>query len=310
MRTSPTILAGERGNILHIDKLEPNGLRIVALVMRNCRGKAEVFIASPAIPPSWMHDPSVCVLSSGSCGNSALVENEGRGILIDAGISCRELERRMSLFGIEPTQIDALVLTHEHTDHIRGARRLCLDHDVPAYATRGTLALTPLDGVRTGRIAAGQSYRIGGFEVAPFKVRHLAAEPVALSISCGPRRIGFASDLGSITRDVIDAMVGADLMLMEANYDDEMLMSGTYPDFLKRAIRGDHGHLSNDDAGLLSAKSATPDTGRIVLIHLSRENNEPDKAVRAVKECMKGLSHKPRVEATEHGGASGPFRLG
>jgi phosphoribosyl 1,2-cyclic phosphodiesterase len=257
-----------------------------------------------------MHDLSVSVLSSGSCGNSALIENDGRAILIDAGLSCRELDRRLSLFGVEPTQIEALVLTHEHTDHMRGARRFCLEHGVTAYATRGTLALTPLDGVRIRRIVAGQACKIGGLEVMPFKVRHMAAEPVALSVSRGSRRIGFASDLGSVTREVVDAMKGSNLMLAEANYDDEMLMSGDYPDFLKRAIRGDHGHLSNDDAALLSAKSATSETEQIVLIHLSRENNEPEKAVIAVKEGLRGLVHKPRVEAAEHGAPSGPFRLG
>lgn len=256
-----------------------------------------------------MHDVSVAVLCSGSSGNSAFVSSEGRGIMIDAGLSCRELDRRLSLFGASPTQIDAVVLTHEHTDHTRGAKRFCTEHDIPVYATRGTLALTPLEGVRSAAIERGREVQLGMFAVRPFKVRHLAAEPVALSVSLGSTRIGIATDLGSVTPNVIDEMSDSDLMLVEANYDESMLMSGDYPEFLKRAIRSDHGHLSNEDAGTLSCKAAAEKTERIVLVHLSRDNNAPDKALETVKEKIKHSKHRPSIEVTEHGASSGPFRL-
>ena len=130
-----------------------------------------------------MHDVSVAVLSSGSCGNSILIRSDGSGIIVDAGLSCREMDRRLSLFGAESTQIEAVVLTHEHTDHTRGAKRFCIEHKIPVFATRGTIALTDLDGVDQIVIKPGKSARIGEFAIDPFKVRHLAAEPVALSVS-------------------------------------------------------------------------------------------------------------------------------
>lgn len=257
-----------------------------------------------------MHDISVAVLSSGSSGNSILVRSDGSGVLVDAGLSCRELDRRLSLFGVEPTQIDGVVLTHEHTDHTRGARRFCIDHGVPAYATRGTLALTPLEQVNTSRITPGQSFRIGKFALNPFSVRHLAAEPVALTVSLDSRKVGIASDLGTVTPTVVNEMSGSTLMLVEANYDESMLLSGDYPGFLKQAIRGAYGHLSNEDAGALSLKSASDITHDIVLVHLSKENNTPEKALEAVGEKIRRARHKPRVQVAEHGSTGGPFRLG
>lgn len=256
-----------------------------------------------------MHDSFVAILSSGSCGNSTLVMSGGSGILIDAGISCRELERRMSLFGAEPTQVDAVVLTHEHTDHVRGAKRFGDEYGVPVYGTRGTLALTPLDGVDTVTFHPGKTFTIGSLRLKPFKVRHLAAEPVAFSISVGSRKASIASDLGCITASVVDEMRDSDLLMIEANYDEKMLREGSYPDFLKRAIRGDHGHLSNDDAGRLSAKSAASSTNKIVLVHLSKENNTPERARETVEQSLRQSKLQTDVEVTEHGAANGPFVL-
>jgi phosphoribosyl 1,2-cyclic phosphodiesterase len=214
------------------------------------------------------------------------------------------------LFGVEPTQIEAVVLTHEHTDHTRGARRFCAEHHTPVYATHGTLALAPIEGVETNLIRPGTDFLIGPFTVSPFKVRHLAAEPIAVSVSCGPRRAGIATDLGSVTAEVVRAMSGADLMLVESNYDQQMLLTGDYPEFLKRAIGGDHGHLSNDDAATLSSKAASERTSGIVLVHLSKDNNTPDKALETVNERVRATGRKTRVDVAKHGEPLGPFRLG
>ena len=256
-----------------------------------------------------MHRASVAILSSGSVGNSILVESDGRAVLIDAGISCRELEKRMSVVGVEPTQVEAIVLTHEHADHMRGARRFCSEHHVPVYATKGTLALTPLDGTKRTVIAAGHGFEIGQLRLRPFKVRHLAAEPVAFTIISGSKKIGIASDLGSITTNVIEEMSESDLILVEANYDEKMLLAGTYPEFLKRAIRGDHGHLSNADAGALSAKAAAENTEKVVLVHLSKENNTPEKARETVTRSLERAKLDIKLEVTEHGAMNGPFSL-
>lgn len=256
-----------------------------------------------------MHTVSVSILSSGSCGNSTVITSDEGSIMIDAGISCRELERRLSYFGVEPTQVEAVVLTHEHTDHVRGAERFCKVHGVPAIATKGTLSLTPLGGVETRSIAAGREFSVGGFIVRPFKVRHLAAEPVALSVQAAGGRIGFASDLGSVTPGIVNEMRESNLMIVESNYDEKMLMEGDYPEFLKRSIRGNHGHLSNEDAGLLASKAASEETDRVVLVHLSHENNTPEKARETVQERLSRSKVKAKLEVAEHGSSAGPFRL-
>ncbi len=229
--------------------------------------------------------------------------------MIDAGISCVELERRLSSFGEDPSQVGAVVLTHEHVDHVRGARKFCTKYDVPVYGTRGTLALTPLNGVRTHLISAHHSITIGAFDVRPFKVRHMAAEPIALSIAVGRFRVGIASDLGSVTPNVVEELRESDMLLIEANYDEEMLREGAYPEFLKRAIKGDHGHLSNDDAGLLASQTVCERTRNVILVHLSNDNNTPKLARDTVKRVLDGAKKKKRVIASEHGASSGPFSL-
>lgn len=229
--------------------------------------------------------------------------------MIDAGLSCKELERRLSLFGVEPPQIEAIVLTHEHTDHVRGARRFSASFGVPVYGTRGTLALSSLDGIETVPFPTSRPFAVAQILFRPFRVKHLAAEPVAFSVGLGSKRVGIASDLGCITSSVVDEMVDSDLLLIEANYDEDMLLSGDYPGFLKRAIRGDHGHLSNEDAGTLSRRTATERTEKVVLVHLSRENNTPEKARDTVDRHLRDAKKTAKVEVTEHGAAKGPFRL-
>jgi len=216
----------------------------------------------------------------------------------------------MSFFGAEPTQVVAVVLTHEHTDHVRGARKFCTEYDIPAYATRGTLALTPLGGANAVMFTPNRSFSIGPFRLSPFKVKHLAAEPVAMSVTFDSKKVGIASDLGCITPGVLDGLRDSDLLLIEANYDEMMLLEGHYPEFLKRTIRGNHGHLSNDDAGVLSTKSSTERTERIVLVHLSKNNNTPEVARMTVENALKDKKMSKKLEVAEHGVSSGPFDLG
>ena len=252
----------------------------------------------------------MAVLSSGSCGNSILVKTDETSVLIDAGISCRELERRMAAFGVEPHEIDGVLLTHEHTDHNRGARRFCRTHEVPVFGTDGTLALTPLDGADITSIGRHGGFSLGGLRVRTFPVLHLAAEPVGYSISVDGTRVSIASDLGCVTDVVTKEMSGADLVMIEANYDEEMLRNGTYPDFLKRTIASDHGHLPNSGAATLCSHTIGKRTRRVVLLHLSKDNNTVDLAREAVEDALRrdGVQG-PDVVATEHGCQNGPFRL-
>ncbi len=219
------------------------------------------------------------------------------------------IEKRMNDFGIEPESVKAVFLTHEHTDHTRGAKRYCSKFGAPLYATEGTLSLTPLDGIDKVTIKQSDVVRIDGITMKSFPVKHFAAEPVAFSLTAEKVKIGMASDLGCVTEEVVDQLKSSNLLLIEANYDDRMLMSGTYPEFLKKTIRSDHGHLSNDDAATLCSAASTARTKRIVLLHLSRENNTPIMA----KETVGGRLHHDGVEArldvTEHGSSKGPIGL-
>lgn len=256
-----------------------------------------------------MHRGSVTVLSSGSCGNSVLLSLDGCTVMIDAGLSCKELERRMSLFGVDPSDLDALLLTHEHTDHTRGAKRFSSKYGLPVYGTDGTLSLTPLDGVRLVPISPGRAFELGHLTVEPFPVKHYAAEPVAFNVLEDGFKTSVASDLGCVTSRVLEALRSCDMLLIEANYDDYMLVNGTYPDFLKRTIRSDHGHLSNDDSSALCAKVVSERTRAVVLLHLSKENNSPEKAREAISQGLGRRCGNVRLEVTEHGGSSGPIAL-
>jgi len=256
-----------------------------------------------------MHETSVTVLSSGSCGNSVVFSSNEVSVMVDAGLSCKELERRMSLFGLDPEDLDALLLTHEHTDHTRGAKRFCSMHDVPAYGTDGTLSLTSLDGVERRPISHRQAFGLGPLRITPIPVKHLAAEPVAFSISDDGFKVSIVSDLGCVTPKVVEALQGSRVLMIEANYDDHMLMHGSYPDFLKRTIRGDHGHLSNDDAAALCAQAVSEETATVVLLHLSKENNTPEKAAETVAEGVRRSGNTVRLKVTEHGGSNGPVGL-
>ncbi len=256
-----------------------------------------------------MHVASVTVLSSGSCGNSIVFSSDGASVMIDAGISCKEIERRMSLFGLEPSDVDALLLTHEHTDHTRGAKRFCLKYGVPVFGTDGTLSLTPLEGVSLRPISPRHQFDVGPLKVSPFPIKHLAAEPVAFTISDDGRKLSVVSDLGCVTPRVVEALQSSNVLMVEANYDDEMLVHGAYPDFLKRTIRSDHGHLSNDDAAALCSHVVSDATIAVVLLHLSLENNTPEKASEAVGGGVRRNGRKVRLEVTEHGGSKGPVGL-
>jgi phosphoribosyl 1,2-cyclic phosphodiesterase len=155
----------------------------------------------------------------------------------------------------------------------------------------------------------GERLRIGDLEVKSFHVNHFAADPVAFSIMSGSRRVSVASDLGCVIPSVVREMKGADLLMLEANYDDKMLTTGSYPEFLKEAIRSDHGHLSNQDAGSLVANAVSANTEGVVLIHLSKENNTPARARATVERRFAAGKPRPWLEVAQHGKMLGPISL-
>lgn len=232
----------------------------------------------------------VVVLGSGSAGNCVVVESGPRRILVDAGFSCREIERRMKLRGIDPRTITALLLTHEHEDHIRGVDRFCRRHGCELWATAGTLDGSPLSaevGARARTLSSGMVVEVSGFAVEPFLIPHDAREPVGFVIedSAG-RRLGLVADIGSRSRLAWGRLVDLDLLILETNHDLDMLRNGPYPWPLKQRVAGRHGHLSNHDAADGLPELLTERLRGVVLYHLSRTNNLPALAAQAVGETL------------------------
>ncbi len=232
----------------------------------------------------------VCVLGSGSGGNAVVIESAGRRLLLDAGFSCRELERRMKQVGADPKRFDAVVLTHEHEDHVRGAARFAGRHDVTVYATAGTLRGTELRGATAAplvEIRSGEPFEAGGFRVEPFTIPHDAREPVGFVVEDGAgRRVGLVADLGSRSQLAWARLRDLDLLLIESNHDLEMLRNGPYPWHLKQRISSGHGHLSNRAAAEGVPELLCDRLRWLVLYHLSRTNNLPALALAAAAETL------------------------
>ena len=226
----------------------------------------------------------IAVLGSGSRGNAVLVESAGVRILIDAGFSCREIEKRLDGLGVAAGSLAALVLTHEHSDHVRGADRLARRHRLPIYATAGTLEATGGLGEQARRlcvtIESGRPVEVAGFEIEPFAVPHDAREPVGFVVAAPDGcRLGVAGDLGSRSRLAWGRLVDLDVLILEANHDLDMLRNGPYPWVLKQRVAGRHGHLSNRDAADGLPELLCDRLRWVVAYHLSQTNNLPALAV-------------------------------
>ena len=239
------------------------------------------------------------VLGSGSGGNAVLVVSGRDCLLLDAGFSCRELERRIRARGVDPAAVGALFLTHEHEDHVRGAERFARRHGVAAYATEGTWA-----GGEAGvelrergiRIRSGQVTEVAGFRVEAFALPHDAREPVGYVVEdAAGRRLGLVSDLGCASRLAWGRLAELDLLLLESNHDLGMLRRGPYPWVLKQRVAGRHGHLSNEQAADGLAELAGPRLRWVVGYHLSRTNNLPALAAAALGEELDRMGSSAAV---------------
>jgi len=247
------------------------------------------------------------ILASGSKGNSVVLEGTAGSVLIDAGLSAKELLVRMERAGIDPGRIDALLVTHEHGDHTRGVDVLARKLDLPVHATEGTLR----DFLNHRKTSAkplvhhtcrdGEQFRIGDLTIEPFATSHDAAEPCGFIIREGDLRFGYCTDTGIITPHVHDLLRHCDAIVLESNHCPEMLRNGPYPESLKRRIRSKRGHLSNP-----AAAACLRDFGRdaplVLLAHLSETNNTPEKAMGTAREGL-GLFYEERrvIVATQCG---------
>lgn len=240
------------------------------------------------------------VLASGSSGNACYVEAAEARILVDAGLSGEELVRRMEKTGIDPANLDAILLTHEHVDHIRGAGPLARRFDLPVYANRLTLkkALKTLGNLSKPVVfQTGHPITLQGLCIETFTKCHDAADPVGLVIHADGIRLGIITDLGRSSPVVEDRLRGCHALVMEFNHDERMLDQGPYPLELKRRIRGPEGHLSNEQAGGLLKTLCHHALGTVVLAHLSEMNNHPEKAIEASKKALSAI--RARVLVSE-----------
>jgi phosphoribosyl 1,2-cyclic phosphodiesterase len=242
---------------------------------------------------------SVCVLASGSRGNAIYVSDGTTSVLVDAGLSAREIDRRLHIRGVEAARLTAILLTHEHTDHIRGVERLVRRHRLPVYLTAGTHqaaeSLRELPDIRP--VACGRDFRIGTLSVRPFSISHDARDPAGFTLAANGSRIGIATDLGQATALVREHLRGCRLLVLEANHDPDMLAEGPYPWFLKQRIRGRTGHLSNAESGRLLAEVAHAGLEHVILAHLSETNNTPAKAEAEAARVLSGTRTRVTIAA-------------
>ena len=223
-------------------------------------------------------------LNSGSNGNCIYVEAEGAKMLFDAGLSGKRTAERLAEHGRDVRDVDAVIISHDHHDHVRCAGILNRKFGLPIYMTRHTLAagkrypLEPISDLR--HFTAGRDITIGPVTIRTIRTPHDAADPVALVISDGRKRLGILTDLGHVFDGLAKLLGRLDAVFLESNYDPDMLATGPYPEFLKRRIRGQAGHISNLEAAELVASSADGRLQWVALSHLSEMNNAPDLARR------------------------------
>ncbi|MBD3204477.1 MBL fold metallo-hydrolase [Candidatus Woesearchaeota archaeon] len=218
----------------------------------------------------------VSVLASGSSGNSTFVSTKSKKFLFDAGLSCRRIKKKLSSIGQDIKDIDAIFVSHEHIDHIRGLRVIQKYHETPIYAEKLTHSKIGLDNIN--HFIIEKAMKLNGVSVKPMKTRHDAVNSCGFLIEENKKKIGIFTDLGCMTDNIKEELPEMDAIVLESNHDIDMLIDGPYPYFLKQRIMSDDGHLSNIDAGISIKENATEKLRTVFLSHLSQKNNTPDKA--------------------------------
>ncbi|HKC31304.1 MAG TPA: MBL fold metallo-hydrolase [Burkholderiales bacterium] len=230
-------------------------------------------------------------LASGSQGNCLVAEVGGTRLLVDCGLNLRDTERRLAKLNLMPSEIDGILLTHEHGDHACGAFDFAAAHGTTAYLTHGTLAALRaegrlIEGARVSIISSKDVFSVNGMEVRPFTVPHDAREPVQFVLSDGAARLGVLTDIGSPTAHVEQTLSGCDALVLECNYDVEMLWGGAYPKWLKERIAGPFGHLDNRQSEQLLGALDCSRLKHVIGAHLSQQNNRPELARAALARAM------------------------
>lgn len=232
-------------------------------------------------------------LGSGSTGNATLIEASGLWpvrLLVDCGLGQRQLAARLAEAGLCCGDLDAVFITHEHSDHIGCARQLSLKHQLPVWMSQGTYdgcgAPELAGGVRLAR--DGEAIDLGALQVTPFAVPHDAREPLQLSCTDGASKLGVLTDLGHATPSVLAHLAGCHALLLECNHDPDLLARSSYPPFLKRRVAGPYGHLSNAAAAEIAGALSHKGLRHLVAAHLSQQNNTPAMAQQALAQTLGG----------------------
>ena len=225
-----------------------------------------------------------CSLGSGSSGNGLVVESGRTRLLMDCGFTLQETVRRLERIDLAPRDVTAVVVTHEHDDHLGGVARFAKRHAIPVYLTRGTAQWLPEDfpAVLVRLIDPHTAFVVDDIRVEPFPVPHDAREPVQFVFTDGDARVGAVTDLGCVTQHVVEKLSGCTSLVLECNHDLDMLMEGPYPPSLKMRVSGRFGHLCNADAAHLLRSLDRSRLRHLVAAHLSLQNNRPALAVQAL----------------------------
>lgn len=229
-------------------------------------------------------------IASGSSGNCIYIGSDQTHILVDAGISNKRIEAGLNEIGVKGGELNGILITHEHSDHIKGLGVLARKYGIPIYSTKETIeeignmkSLGSYPDELFCPICPDVDFRVGDLDIKPFKIDHDAANPVAYRVQNGKKSVAVATDMGHYSQYIIDHLQGLDAILLESNHDVKMLEAGPYPYYLKRRILGDHGHLSNENAGRLLSCILHENLKHIFLGHLSKENNYEELAYETVR---------------------------
>lgn len=232
----------------------------------------------------------LCSIASGSSGNCIYVGSQTTHLLVDTGISGKRIESGLNSLGLTGKDLDGILITHEHADHIGGLGVMARKFGIPVYATKGTLSamlkngsLGEVEPSLFYEIEEDKKFTIKDLTVNPMRISHDAAQPVAYRIIYGNKKIGICTDLGVYNDYTVECLKGMDAVLLEANHDVRMLQAGPYPYYLKQRILGERGHLSNENSGRLLCRILHDKLQAIILGHLSKENNLPELAYEAVR---------------------------
>lgn len=236
-------------------------------------------------------------LASSSAGNAALVCHNDTHLLIDAGISCRRITQSLAALSLTLDDLDGILITHEHIDHVRALGTLQKKHAVPLYASFGTAAALDYPAPYLHAFAADEAFAIKDLQIRSFRTSHDAKESVGYRIESDAGSLAVLTDTGFVTDEAHDAALGADMLLLESNHDVVMLKNGGYPYYLKQRILSEYGHLSNDTAAEFAIECVRAGTSDILLAHLSDENNSPQLAEYTVGRALQSSGLSVRLAA-------------